>query len=246
MSLACHLLGAAPMLSVSRRTSSPRSVVACSLVACALVTSGCERGNGDAPAPEIAFAPPRAERPVDDAGPGAPSPGGEASFAPVTPEAGTPDAGAGTWAVSPRGRDQMTRLVQHADRYNSGMSIGRSFVFVWGYMTTSGYGELDDYADAPDMPSAYPRNFAEYMNQGDNAATWGLQRLPISLPHDAPAGSVVVVAGGSPGTTHPTAGDIAVAVGDGTFINDGPGVTYGPRATFASDGGRVLGVYAPL
>jgi hypothetical protein len=240
------LLGAAPMLACLRlRASLATALLSTSL--CAVGSLGCERGNGDAPAPEVVVAPPR--RGAEDAAMPAPSTRGDDAGAPpaeATLDASAPDARPATWVVSARGQDQMTRLVLHAERYHSGMSVGRSFVFVWGYMTTSGYGELDDYADAPDMPSSYPRNFAEYMNQGDNAATWGLQRLPIALPHDAPPGAVVVVAGGSPGTSHPTAGDISVAVGNGTFINDGPDVTYGPRATFVADGGRVLGIYAPL
>ena len=33
---------------------------------------------------------------------------------------------------------------------------------------------------------------------------------------------------------------------DGTFINDGPQMRYGPPERFLSDGGSLLGIYAPL
>ncbi|MBS2017608.1 MAG: hypothetical protein JST00_32315 [Deltaproteobacteria bacterium] len=149
-------------------------------------------------------------------------------------------------AVSTKGRAQMEALVGYASSHHSGASRGRCFEYVWRYLTTSGYGALDDYTDAPDMPSAYARNFAEYMNTGGNAARWGLQRLAITNPYDAPRGAVVVVAAGSPGTAHPTAGDISIAAGGGRFINDGPNMSYGgSRAAFASRGGRVLGIYVP-
>ncbi len=149
-------------------------------------------------------------------------------------------------AVSARGQEQMSRLVSYAERNHSGASRGRCFEYVWRYLSSSGYGNIDSYGDAPDMPSAYARNFAEYMNQPANAARWGLRRLPLSNPYDAPRGAVVVVAAGSPGTAHPTAGDISVAAGNGRFINDGPNMGYGgSRAAFTSGGGRVLGIFVP-
>jgi len=141
---------------------------------------------------------------------------------------------------------QMRDVIDYAYRNNSGASRGRCFEYVWRYLTSSGYGRLDNYYDAPDMPSAYARNFAEYMNRNGNAARWGLVRLPISNPYDAPAGAVVVVAPGSPGTSHPIAGDIAIAAGGGRFINDGPYMGYGgSRGAFTYGGGRVLGIYVP-
>ncbi|HEU4408484.1 MAG TPA: hypothetical protein VFS43_24695 [Polyangiaceae bacterium] len=149
--------------------------------------------------------------------------------------------------ISAEGKAQMSRIVAYADAHHSGVSGGRCFEYVWDYLWRSGYGKIDEYNDAPDMPSAYARNFAEYMNQGNNAATWGLQRLPINNPYDAPVGAVVVVAAGSPGTAHPTAGDIAIAAGGGRFINDGPNMGYGgSRQAFVNGGGKVLGIYAPL
>ena len=149
-------------------------------------------------------------------------------------------------AVSASGQDQMARVVTYADGHHSGGSRGRCFQYVWDYLWKSGYGNINSYNDAPDMGSAEARMFAEYMNRGNNAQTWGLQRLSLTNPYDAPRGAVVVVAAGSPGTAHPTAGDIAIAAGGGRFINDGPNMGYGgSRQAFVNGGGRVLGIYVP-
>jgi hypothetical protein len=157
---------------------------------------------------------------------------------------GSPAAPSGT--VSAQGQSQMSRIVSYADANHSGGSRGRCFQYVWGYLWKSTYGNITRYNDAPDMGSAEARMFAEYMNRGTNAQRWGLQRLPITNPYDAPRGSVVVVAAGSPGTAHPTAGDIAIAAGNGRFINDGPNMGYGgSRQAFINGGGRVLGIYVP-
>jgi hypothetical protein len=160
-----------------------------------------------------------------------------------------PPSGSGVVAgvtVSARGLDQMRRIVPFADANNSGASRGRCFQYVWNYLWRSQYGLIDQYNDAPDMPSAEARNFAEYMNRNGNAARWGLQRVSLSNPYDAPRGAIVVVAAGTPGTAHPTAGDIAIAAGGGRFINDGPNMGYGgSRQAFINGGGRVLGIYVP-
>lgn len=154
-----------------------------------------------------------------------------------------PDATGG--AISARGQTQMRAVLAYARANHSGASRGQCFNYVWRYLTSSGYGLLNDHGDAADMRSEYARHFAEYMNVKSNADLWGLRRLPIDNPYDAPAGAVVVVAAGSPGTSHPTAGDIAIAAGDGRFINDGPNMSYGSRATFRSRGGRLLGAFVP-
>jgi SH3-like domain-containing protein len=156
------------------------------------------------------------------------------------------DTGTGSATISAAGQAQMRNVLAYARAHNSGASRGRCFEYVWRYLAASGYGLINDPGDAPDMPSAYARNFAEYMNENGNAARWGLQRLAIANPYDAPVGAVVVVAAGSPGTAHPTAGDISLAAGGGVFINDGPAMGYGgSRAAFTSGGGRVLGIYVP-
>ena len=154
-------------------------------------------------------------------------------------------AATGAAAISETGRKQMKAIVAYGDAHNGGASRGRCFEFVWRYLTNSTYGQLNDFNDAADMRSGEARNFAEYFNVKANADLWGLQRLSITNPYDAPVGSVVVVAAGSPGTSHPTAGDITIAAGGGRFINDGPQMSYGPKASFLADGGKVLGVFVP-
>ena len=165
-------------------------------------------------------------------------------------QTGTPP---GAPAISPAGREQMNRLVQHARSHNVGSSNGDCFNYVWRYLTSSGYGKLRNWNDLPAMPSGYARNFAEYLNASPaHLAEAGLQRLdtavspPITNPHDprVPAGAVVVVGPVSTGTSHPTAGDITVrGSAPGEFINDGPmGRHMGSRGTWR---GKLLGVYVP-
>jgi peptidoglycan hydrolase-like protein with peptidoglycan-binding domain len=163
-------------------------------------------------------------------------------------KAGSTGSTGGVGNISAQGREQMRKLLEYAEANNTGASRGRCFEYVWRYMTSngSGYGKIRNYNDASDMPSTYARNFAEYMNTGDNAARWGLRRLNITNPYDAPPGAIVVVAPGTPGTAHPTAGDIAIATGQNRFVNDGPNMGYGDPARFHQDGGRLLGVYVPM
>ena len=153
---------------------------------------------------------------------------------------------AGGGDIGPDAAAQMSRLLSIAESNNGGASRGDCFKYVWRYLVAAKYGKIRNHHDAADMKSDYARNFAEYMNSGSNAARWGLRRLSVTTPHDAPPGAVVVVGPGTPGTRHPTAGDIAVAAGGGRFVNDGPRMGYGPRERFLSDGGTLLGVYVPM
>jgi peptidoglycan hydrolase-like protein with peptidoglycan-binding domain len=175
-----------------------------------------------------------------------------AAAQPVSPSA-PGRAALGNVTISPTGRDQMNRLVQYARSHNVGASNGDCFQYVWRYLTSSGYGKLNSWNDLPAMPSAYARNFAEYLNASPaHLAEAGLQRLdtavspPITNPHDprVPPGAVVVVGPGSTGTSHATAGDITVrGLAQGEFINDGPmGRFMGNRNTWQ---GKLLGVYVP-
>ena len=84
--------------------------------------------------------------------------------------------------------------------------------------------------------------FAERVNT--NPARFGLERLSISNPYEAPEGSIIVVAPGSPGTRHPTAGDIVVKGPGDTFYNDG-NMNYRGRSAWPPRRGGVLGVYRP-
>jgi hypothetical protein len=95
--------------------------------------------------------------------------------------------------------------------------------------------------------------FAEHYNynNGEFAKKQGIVNLldanPNLSPYNAPAGAIVVVTAGSPGTAHPFCGDIAVAAGGGKFYNDGEMSYGGPEAWNGNKGGsgRVLGIYVP-
>lgn len=157
---------------------------------------------------------------------------------------------AGGISISSTGRDQLCRVIEYAKGHHSGYSGGNCFNSVWRYLTSSGYGTLRNWGDLPDMQSGEARNFAEFMNASQrNLERAGLQRIdnvspPITNPHDprVPAGAVIVVAPGSYGTSHRTAGDIVISAGGGRFINDGPFMDYGTRSSWF---GKVLGIYVP-
>jgi soluble lytic murein transglycosylase-like protein len=97
-------------------------------------------------------------------------------------------------------------------------------------------------AAIPRQPEA--RMYADFLNTGDNAKKVGLKRLNIDNPYEAPAGAIVVVAPHTPGTSHPTAGDITIAAGNGRFINDGE-MNYHGSANFPPGNTHVLGIYVP-
>ena len=82
------------------------------------------------------------------------------------------------------------------------------------------------------------------MNKGGNAARLGLQNTGGKNPYTAPAGSIVVVRAGTPGTAHPTAGDIAVAGGGGKFWNGGD-MGYGGSGNFPPGNSHVAGIFVP-
>ena len=107
-----------------------------------------------------------------------------------------------------------------------------------------GYGKIiDPYTQFPsgDLPVAH--DFADLMNTASER--YGLIKLSVTSPYDAPSGSIVVVAAGSPGTANPTAGDISVADGKGNFYNGGA-MSYGGRAGWAaSPRAELLGCYVP-
>ncbi|MEB3203466.1 MAG: hypothetical protein VKP57_02090 [Candidatus Sericytochromatia bacterium] len=152
---------------------------------------------------------------------------------------------AATPGISPEGRADMERLARVANSRAGGKSPeGWCYREVWGHLMASGYAKLTQ-TSIPDSHSAYARQFGEYLNVGNNAKRLGMQRLPIDNPYDAPKGAIVVVRPGTPGTAHPVAGDIAVAMGGGRFLNDGE-MSYGGRANFPPGNRHVIGIYAPL
>lgn len=145
--------------------------------------------------------------------------------------------------ISERGQAQMRQLLARAQQASVGRRPdGRCYAHVWRFIQAAGYGKLPQVG-IPDSHATYARQFAECVNQ--DPARFGLQRLPISNPYEAPAGAIVVVGPGSPGTSHPRAGDIAVADGRGGFFNGGE-MGYGGARHFPPGNGHVLGIYAPL
>lgn len=97
-------------------------------------------------------------------------------------------------------------------------------------------------AGAPPLSGEYAKNFAELVDA--NPAAYGLKKLALDNPYDAPPGAIVVVRPGTPGTAHPVAGDIAVATGQGWFANGGE-MGYGGRGNFPPGNDYVLGIYVP-
>ncbi|HEY0992258.1 MAG TPA: peptidoglycan-binding protein [Kofleriaceae bacterium] len=113
------------------------------------------------------------------------------------------------------------------------------------FIQCGGYGKIKNpYTQFPSSALPEAHDFADLMNSR-GPAHFGLERLAIHNPYDAPAGAIVVVAAGSPGTHHPTAGDSAIAGGDGAFYNGGL-MGYSGRAGWeASRRARLLGCYIP-
>jgi uncharacterized Zn-binding protein involved in type VI secretion len=149
--------------------------------------------------------------------------------------------------ISEQGQKQMQTMLQHSKNASVGRRPdGNCYKHVSGYLDNVKYGNLGQNFNAHVPPSHWPeaRNFAEWMNQGNNAEKAGLQRLPIKNPYDAPPGSIVVVRAGTPGTRHATAGDIAIKGQSDIFYNGGE-MSYGGRQNFPPGNSYVLGIYAP-
>ena len=125
---------------------------------------------------------------------------------------------------------------------------GRCYSHVADYIDATGYGGIckNGFNDA--IPSAYwaeAHDFADYLNQGDNAAQLNLKNIQGDCgnnPYNAPPGAIVVVAAGAPGTSNPTAGDIVIK-GDGDDLYNGGMMSYGPAADFPTS--YTLGIYVP-
>jgi hypothetical protein len=147
-------------------------------------------------------------------------------------------------------------LLDKARQASEGKSPdGLCFTHVADYIDAVGFGKLGgpngklvgSAMSEAGVSTSEARNFSEFLDKDGNAEKYGIRKLGgITNPYDAPAGSIVVVAAGSPGTAHPTAGDIAVAGGGGKFYNGGNMSYGGSKEGWTSrGGGRVLGVYVP-
>ena len=146
--------------------------------------------------------------------------------------------------VSSKGAAQMSRLVSTAAGVAGGKRPrGKCYAAVKRHIANAGgYGNIRNiYADARFQPQGEARNFAEVVN-AKGPEKFGLERLSINSPYDAPEGSLVVVSAGSPGTHHKTAGDITVKGPGDRFFNDGE-MKYRGREAWPPKSGRVLGVY---
>ncbi|MEB3284797.1 MAG: hypothetical protein VKN33_05880 [Candidatus Sericytochromatia bacterium] len=136
---------------------------------------------------------------------------------------------------------QMASLAQLAVQRSQGKGPdGMCYKHVADWLEYSGvrYGNFPDAR----LSGMEARNFSELVNP--DPGKYGLKRLDIDNPYDAPPGAIVVVRAGTPGTAHPTAGDIAVATGKGWFANGGE-MGYGGAGNFPPGNNYVLGVYVP-
>jgi hypothetical protein len=127
---------------------------------------------------------------------------------------------------------------------------GRCYSHVSHYIDVSGYGGIKKNGFDSAIPAAYwaeAHMFADYLNTGGNARRLGLQNVKGSYannPYKAPAGSIVVVRAGTPGTRNPTAGDIAVK-GQGSNFWNGGAMGYGSSGNFPKSNNYVLGIFVP-
>jgi peptidoglycan hydrolase-like protein with peptidoglycan-binding domain/GH24 family phage-related lysozyme (muramidase) len=148
---------------------------------------------------------------------------------------------------SRRGSEQRHRMLSIARARSQGhRPDGRCYYHICQYLIAcGGYGKIKNpYTQFPQQYLPYARHFADLMN-ARGAKAYGLERVSIDNPYDAPAGAIVVVAPGSPGTAHPEAGDIAIADGNGHFFNGGM-MSYSGRAGWdASSRARLMGCFIP-
>lgn len=146
--------------------------------------------------------------------------------------------------LSQKGAAQLARLVATAQGAAGGKKPkGKCYAAVKRHIANAGgYGNIRNiYKDARFQPQGEARNFAEVVN-AKGPESFGLERLSINNPYDAPEGSLVVVSAGSPGTRHRTAGDITVKGPGDRFFNDGE-MGYRGRQSWPAKTGRGLGVY---
>lgn len=153
-------------------------------------------------------------------------------------------------AIAPMGicQSDMNNLLNVAYQDSHGKRPdGRCYSHVANYIDETGYGGIQKGGFDSAIPPAYwseAHDFADYLNKNGNAARLGLKNLGLNNPYNAPAGSIVVVRAGTPGTANPTAGDIAVAGGGGAFWNGGA-MGYGGSGNFGPGNTYVLGIYVP-
>ena len=125
---------------------------------------------------------------------------------------------------------------------------GRCYSHVSDYIDKSGYGGIAKYGFDSAIPSAYwaeAHDFADYLNKNGNAARLGMTKMSLSNPYQAPKGAIVVVRAGTPGTSNPTAGDIAIKGSGSSDFWNGGAMGYGGSGNFPPGNTYVLGIYEP-
>ncbi len=149
--------------------------------------------------------------------------------------------------VSVNAAAQMAALLNAARASDGVRPGGKCYKAVKDYMMKTGYGKMAVGKCRSMIPMKYQHmahQFHDYMQTEEGPEKLGLKQIPATTPFDAPPGSLVVVAAGSPGTSHPTAGDITIAAGDGKFYNDGT-MRYRGKKSWPPAKGGLLGVYVP-
>jgi peptidoglycan hydrolase-like protein with peptidoglycan-binding domain len=146
----------------------------------------------------------------------------------------------GTGGISARGKQQMEALLNIAQRNSAGKRPdGMCLKHVGDFLDATSYGKIGHGA-APRLPMA--KDFGNWLNA--HYKEKGLKKLNIDNPYKAPPGSIVVVRAGTPGTRHPTAGDIVVVGKNGHFYNGGE-MGYGGSRNFPPGNRHVIGVFVP-
>jgi Beta-lactamase enzyme family/D-alanyl-D-alanine carboxypeptidase len=151
--------------------------------------------------------------------------------------------------ISKESTPSMIKMLEYARSRSAGKRPdGRCLWHVNNWIDAIGYGKIP--RPAVRLSEAYMYGNWLQANGKKYGITNLLDKNPNLSPYDAPAGALVVVSAGSPGTGHPTAGDIAVADGNGKFYNGGEMNYQGKGAWKGNVGidrdgsrGRVIGIF---
>ncbi|HEX8697274.1 MAG TPA: peptidoglycan-binding protein [Myxococcaceae bacterium] len=147
---------------------------------------------------------------------------------------------AGVDGISAKGRQQMQALLDIAQRNSSGKRPdGKCLWHVNNWLDKTAYAQIGN-GKSPRFPLA--RNYGDWLNK--NHQELGLKKLNLDNPYKAPPGAIVVVRPGTPGTRHPTAGDIVVVGKNGHFYNGGE-MGYGGSHNFPPGNKHVIGIFVP-
>ena len=170
----------------------------------------------------------------------------------VTGAADKPDKtkAADNTEISTGGASQMAKVEAIAASHAAGHPPHdhKCYQHVKDYIRQAGgYGNIRDVQTDKRFVGAIDEahKFADRVNSlGPDK--FGLEKLSVATPFEAPLGALVVVKHGTPGTKHPTAGDITVRGPNDDFYNSGT-MHYGyPKSWPLKPGvGALLGVYKP-